>query len=95
MVSVGQNNHSGQPWKVLFTIKKIVRRFYYLLPKIVALFGYALELHGDILKPSNGIFNNKNFHEKLMERCILNTIKPIRLGLENKIRDPTWIDNKR
>ena len=61
-------------------------RFYYSLTKIVALFSYALELHGDILKLSNGVFNKKNFDDKSTERCILNTIKPIQLGLESNTR---------
>ena len=44
-------------------------RFYYSLPKIVALFGYALELHGDILKPSNVVSNKKNIDGKSTEKC--------------------------
>ena len=49
----------------------MVSKFYYSLLKIVALFGYALVLYGDILKPSNGVSNKKNIDGKSTEKCTL------------------------
>ena len=51
MVAVGQIELFGQPWKLLFIVKIMWEDFTIQFPKIVALFGFALELRGDVLQP--------------------------------------------
>ena len=60
MVAVGQNENSGQPWKSLFTAKKMWADFIIHPPKIVALLGFVLELRGNVLKILWDVFNKKN-----------------------------------
>ena len=93
MVAAGQNELSRQPWKSLFITKKMWADFTIHSPKIVALFGFTLELRGDVLKPLNGVFNKKIFERQVDGKMYTksNVTNPTRISSINI--NPTMIEN--
>ena len=74
MVAVGQKHYSRAEFTITVHKKLNCADFTIHSQKKLHCFGHAWKLHGDILKPFNGVSNKKNINDKPMERCLLNKV---------------------